>query len=597
MRDVRWPPLVCPIDESAFESSPDGLRCPSCDLEPTADAFGIVRFGPGLQSQALSSSLRTALQSEVTLSALASNAGADSGLESLIDPHSSAIASVVGLYGGELVLCICGRWQALPTALSYLGARVVLADIDYDLARLSQVAYPALDAPMHVDAGIGLPWSRDCFDTAFVDLLDVDRSTARALLNELTRVLKPGASLVIGVENGLLSAALRIRDRKRGRAVRNADRRRSRSLGRLWAPWADLLNGTAWRAERVLIAHPAADHLRQLLPNSQLGLRRSGLRGLAGRLGIGSWMARDYLVIARQDDSPSALGIGMELLGESAVTIACSDVRVAIDSSTGFIKVPLAKDQEYEVADEVRRTQRAALTRFAPHVLSGVRLDTWRGRPIARYPHLEQLPRRPDDLPERVARALSDLSIGQFAQLRDTDLFARIEKPDFPENVRLGEFAALTQVVLCHASHRVPVGPSHGDLHSDNILVSSSGELIFVDWQRAEESNPLFVDLVSITLDFCNTTPGRPLPELYRELLEDHASGPVVDAMKGSLGEVPLTVALMASVLNTVSALRYSLCAFPPDQALVAGASYLARMWNSGRGSQHGPTVGSSGGV
>ncbi|WP_264031756.1 methyltransferase domain-containing protein [Cellulosimicrobium sp. SH8] len=484
----------------------------------------------------------------------------------LLHPASGGPAVLVPRAGGR-GLVLGGERHALAPALHFLGLDVARADWVGDRLRFQQLAHPVTGAvAVHLGLPARLPFPDATFDLVWVDLDEVlallgVRASA-GFLGEVERVLAPGGTVVADV-------------RHRGRRAVDAARRRTAPSAGLAAdvvPVRLLLAraGLVTAGRHALLPH--RDDWSRLVPAARLrdelaatDLRTGGRRAVARTLralGGSGVLAPDAVVLARRRrDAARGATPGTTTLAERAarsrrpVVGALSDARVSVRGDR-FVKVPLSADQQEALGREVAATHEAATTGFGPLVLDEVATSSHDGVRVAEAPLLRARTVSLDEAEDVLVRALRGVTVpDEHRPLRTTAAWRRLASARGERDcAEIGAADLRDRVLRTHGDLLVPVGPTHGDLHPDNVLVTSEGSAHLVDWNRFEPDNPLVLDAAYAACQVHLARTGSGLAEAVRRLAGDELAGPLAAVAAARSGELtPAQVAVLVVLDRVVS--------------------------------------------
>ena len=371
-------------------------------------------------------------------------------------------------------------------------------------------------------------------------------------------MLAPGGRIVLSVSN-------RVR------------RARARGLVRaLRSPWAaDRLIAAGFARHRVVVPYPSRATWHWLIPLERFrepfgepdpvaDLRTALIRlwRALARLGLGRWISQDFFVVARtvggdDDGIPIVPDTLDAVAGEPSPRVrSLSDARVAVTGQRRFAKIPLSPFQQQALVGELRNTELAAQTAFAPYVLGGGRHSEHVGVPVTDYPlvHPDARSDRGSDPEAAVVAILSELPADRRAPLADTATWMRLAGDHGAAECGAVGAAALREHVLeSFAALRSPVGPTHGDLHADNVMFVD-GRPLLVDWNRYESNNPLFLDSLYALVHEGQQRHGTGIADELVAYADGHRDGPLRALVDDSLGEFSRDQAALVLLLDrTVS--------------------------------------------
>lgn len=502
------------------------------------------------------------------LGALTDGQGAlSAGLQQrLLRPAGGAAALLLPPDAGLRVLDLASGRSRLPQAVRSLGHSVTCADWVAPRLRLSLLLGEAEGAPDGVllDADGALPFADASFDAVVVDLVEAASALGTALprlLAEMRRVLSADGSVLArsanplrgGSPRGLLAAA----------------------GGGLRAPWGEaLLRAGGFADQQVWAAHPHVGARHALLPLETLaahltaaGRARSRaqaarllLRRTAARAGAARWLVADYLVVARPvtRPRPAVRTTVVESLppfaaGPRPQVRQLSDARVAVVGGDRFVKFPLSRFQHEAVVAEVERTERARATAYRPHVLPDARVERWGDVPYAVYPRIDaSAGASPGAAQAALVGMLRSRPRPSAARLDGTALWRRAQSPRGRADVEDVGAGAVVARLAGRGAARVPVGPTHGDLHGDNVVLPVAGPPVLVDWNRFEPDNPVFLDPAYAAVRAHEQATGCSFAAALVAFARGGLGGPLAEDAGSLLGDLDLREAAALVLLDRV---------------------------------------------
>ncbi|WP_426309414.1 methyltransferase domain-containing protein [Cellulosimicrobium sp. E-16] len=483
----------------------------------------------------------------------------------LLHPASGGPAVLVPRPGGQ-GLVLGGERHALAPALRFLGLDVTRADWVGDRLRFQQLAHPVTGAAaVHLDLPARLPFPDASFDLVWVDLDEVlalvGVGASAGFLGEVERVLAPGGTVVADVQH-------------RGRRAVDAARRRTAPSAGMAADVVPVRFLLA-RAGLVPVGRhaqlPRRDDWARLVPAPRLREElaatdvRTGARRVAARtlraLGASGVLAPDAVVLSRRRrDASRDVTTLAERVARSRrpVVAALSDARVAVRGER-FVKVPLSADQQEALGREVAATHEAAASGFGAFVLDEVTTSSYDGVRVADAPLLRARPVSLDEAEDVLARALpGPTPPDAHRPLRTTAAWRRLESARGERDcAEIGAASLRDRVLRTYGALLVPVGPTHGDLHPDNVLVTAEGSAHLVDWNRFEPDNPLVLDAAYAACQVDLARTGSGLAEAVRRLAATELAGPLATIAASRRGA--LTLAQVATLVVLDRVVSYSL--------------------------------------
>lgn len=498
--------------------------CPACQTARSVDDVGILRLSerdgrwPGVAPAFATAVVRSRAADEV-IDAMTSGPTSLPGSlqQQLLQPSGGAAAVLAPARERLSVLDLGTGWSNLSRALRSMGFTVTVADWSYARLRFCCLMQePAPDLAVHLEAGRELPFADQSFDVVFADSRQIDlalrergahrKRDREGQLSEIHRVVREGGSIIYGTSNPLR----RWRDTTESRRLAGL----ARSIS---VPWGEReLARVGFSGFRTVAAHPRRAVKHWLIPLDRLGdyLRESrptasraqavkhGLRASAATVGAARWLVSDYFVVAGKgvdprDRQPTLMG-SLEPFhsDETPLVQMLSDARVALLGTHDFVKFPLSPSQQRALLAEVDKTTAARATELRDFVIPSASVREWNGVPYTVFPRIE---RRRDASPAEALRvlgtALDSHSSPRFDTVDQTALWRRMSRPRGLDDIAELEAQALHRAVVATCAECVvPIGPTHGDLHVDNVLLTPEGRGLLVDWNRFEADNPLFLD-------------------------------------------------------------------------------------------------------
>ncbi|MFP5346777.1 MAG: phosphotransferase [Actinomycetes bacterium] len=493
--------------------------------------------------------------------------------ERQLQPASGAPAVLVPAVNGLRALDLATGWGKLDDALGSLGAEVTAADWCYTRLRFRRLlGEPGADTAVHIDPRKPLPFPDGAFDVVFVDALQLEQAFSdrpdgvvtgsRVLLAEVHRVLAEDGTLVYGSRN-----PLRRRHRLEGAG------HLARTLRDVLRPWGQRrLAHAGFTVARVLAASPRRGSRYAILPLDLLPkhlLRVAAARSAGNalkrrlgeavvRVGMSRWLVSDYFVVAHRstapDDTPAPL---VETLHPSAGADApvqlLSDERVAVLAGDEFVKFPLSPRQQDALLLEEEKTDVVRTTSFAPYLVPWSRVETWKHVPYVVSPRMEQ---RGETFPGEALAVLSDVLERQQTEdhrpLTDTAVWRRLNSRRGQDDLAtMGAQTLYRWLTERYADHRVPVGPTHGDLHVDNVLLSPQGPVL-VDWNRFELDNPLFLDPAYAAVRAHERAARQALSACFAAFADGELDDPLAARADETLGELDRLSAAVLMLLDRI---------------------------------------------
>lgn len=496
----------------------------------------------------------------------------------LLHPSTGAVATLVPA-SCRTALDLGTGWFGLAPALAALGVTVTRADWVYPRLRFARLMHPtAGGTDLHVGLGDLPPPGSGPFDAVFLDLdalarRGVGTAAVTSLLTAVRRLLTPRGAVIVGAANHRMSL---LRD---GRLLR--------ALSASSFPARARRSGLV--IHEVLVPLPDRASWRVLVPRTRLRhyLRvhdqRTGVKRVVGRLLLNAagerLLAPDSYLVLTPSGNETVHTLRDQLVGEPAhtgpLTMALSDARVALVGSEQFVKVALSEDQRRALRAEADKTRRAGRTAFAPVVLEPGKVDETAGILSVTYPAVAARTVAPTTARDVISGALERLDASQSAPLTDTSLWSRLTSARGQRDLdELGAQALWHWLADKSIDCVVPVGPTHGDLHPDNVLVSLSGDAVLVDWNRFEENNPLVLDPLYAAVNLEQVMTGCSLTEALQRAAADSLTGKLArraHRVRGDLDALQSAALLLLDRLVSYSLprRRYKPWTLPPFEQAV----------------------------
>ncbi|MFD1506950.1 hypothetical protein FE374_04070 [Georgenia yuyongxinii] len=584
-RELARRPLCACGEEVVLALPGSGLAarnaCPACREPYSVDDLGILRLAAtdrswrDLPHHVVAAVLAASTAEALVQEMLDGEAPWPSALRRrLMHPSGGGAATLVAIQPGARVLDLTG-WPTLPRALRSFGANVAVGDWVYARLRFAALLQDGTPDAVHLSPDAALPWTAGTFDAVFVDVSELESAAGirgrDRLLREVRRVLRAEGVAVLGTRNGLRHLLERPRGAGVGLAelvrsvVRPAQKDVVRRCGlEVTRTVVPMPRRVGWRA--LVPGERLADHLRESLTGTSTP-RAAAARGAARllvRLGGARWVAADHYLIAQHRGAVTPTLTLAELVladetarastGRRAEIHALSDARVAVAGEHHFVKLPLTAEQQEKLAAEVAKTEAARRTAFAPFVLSGARVERRHGLVYAVYPRVPVV-HDPARQHAAVELALGRLGVGVAGPLSSTAFWGRLATDRGARDAaEIGAGRLRTLVLDAWADRVVPVGASHGDLHSGNVLLRADGPPLLVDWNRFEIRNPLLLDGVYAVVEACRDASGGTLASALEAFVDDEIGGPLARRARTLLGDLaPLEAAVVVLLDRAMS--------------------------------------------
>lgn len=501
----------------------------------------------------------------------------------LLHPSSAVPAALAPVRAGGTALDLGTGWFGLAPALASFGVETTRADWIYSRLRFARLVHPVPGITDVLVEPLRLPdLTTARFDAIFLDLNQFPATAHAELLSGARRLLMPGGAVVAGVTD---RRAGLIRTASFAQALRTPS---SRAVVRR--------AGMQVHAAHFALPDRAAPQV--VVPTQrlaeQLSVRRryTGAKALALRLlravnGI-PLLARDRLLVLTPTGAgtePSAAGRALGEEGEPLV-LALSDARVGVLGTERFAKVALSTDQQHALMAEADRTTGAGGTAFGPHVVEPQEVGRTDGIMRVSYPAVAARTVPPEAAAAAIDTVLDRLDRAPVSALARTPLWRRLVSERGQRDITDLHARPLWEWLSrrCHDS-TVPVGPNHGDLHPDNVLVpAGSGRPVLVDWNRFEEGNPLVLDPLYAALNIEREITGCSFAEAFERAAKDSLTGPLAVrtvAVRGDLEALEAAVLLLLDRIASYSLPRRRFKPWTLPQFEDATATLLARVNHS----------------
>lgn len=462
---------------------------------------------------------------DIVDSMLGDSGGWPPGLPAQLMHPAGAVAAVLALARpGMTALDLGTGWPALATALTSYGVTVTSADFSGLRLKFEQLMHDQPSAAtLHLEPDDVLPWQEASFDRIFVDLGELEEANAgiESTLREVRRVLAEDGAAVVALPRGADVTYPRLRR---------------------------LLSDLGLHVSAVFIPRPSQHGWTHLVPHaafrrqllSELSSQARGpliskqtARRVLARLGAMPLFPRDRYLVVQSDSSMGPAGQLAELLDEPTAALptilSLSDARVALIGQEGFVKLPLSAHQQQAVVQEAENTRLARRTAFAPYTVDGERICQRESVSYVRYPLLAKQPVTHDAAGASIAQILRTVGPGASAPLRSTAFWSRLGcERGAADAADVGASAAREWVLSSMGDVVLPVGPTHGDLHADNLIMAN-GQPFLVDWNRFELTNPLLLDAGYATVEHHRRAHDVDLAGALARFRTGTLSGPLAD--------------------------------------------------------------------
>lgn len=474
---------------------------------------------------------------------------------SLLHPASALPAVLAPVGAGRSALDAGTGWFGLAPALASLGMSVTRADWSYPRLRFSRVVHPA---PAITDVLIGRSRLADLgarFDVIFLDLEQVPPSARPGLLSGARLLLRPGGAVIAGVTD---PRAVLVRAGSFAKALR--------------APsWRTVARRAGLVLHATHFCLPDRSAPQVVIPAARLaqeiGDRRrpTGVKAAASRLlraaGGAAVLAPDRFLVLTPVGAVTGPSAASRVVGEQdePLVLALSDARVGVLGSERFAKIALSTDQQRALMSEAHKARRARGTVFGPHVVEPEASSEEDGIVRVLYAAVTARPVSPEKAAAAVDSVLDKLDPSSMAALEDTPLWRRLVGDRGQRDIADLDAGPLWSWLQSRCAHRtVPVGPNHGDLHPDNLLVrADSGDPMLVDWNRFEEGNPLLLDPLYAAIGVEQVATGCSFADAFERAATGSLNGVLADRARQLLGELDIVEATALLLLDRVAS--YSL--------------------------------------
>lgn len=495
----------------------------------------------------------------------------------LLHPASAVPAVLAPLRAGGSALDLGSGRLGLSPALASFGATVTRADWIYSRLRFARLMHPAPGVTDVLVGRRGLPEQlRRRFDVVFLDLEAF--ADVPALLAEVHRLLRPSGTVVAAAIDHRARLAWRAPSRAlRTPSLRTLTRRAGMTLHDEFVPLPDAVTPRALVPVPRLPAHLSAHR------------RYSGAKAVAARV-LGAvrasrLLATDRFLVLTPRGAAREASVARRAVSEErkSLVLSLSDARAGVLGTATFAKVALSADQQQALTREAEKTVRARQSAFAPYVLERAHLRRREGVVSVAYPAVAVRPDDPAAAAAVIGDALASLDPSQVSPLQHTPLWRRLTSDRGQRDIAdLGAHPLWEWLsVRCHDSS-VPVGPNHGDLHVDNVLVPASGRPVLVDWNRFEESNPLLLDPLYAAILLDQESSGRSFAESLELAASGRLEGSLVGRACSVRGDLDPEEATVLVLLDRVASYslprrRFKPWTMPPFEEAVDRVSSLVQ--------------------
>lgn len=501
-------------------------------------------------------------------------------LHYVLNPARGTIALAAPVGSGSTSLDFGGGWGSLSRSVARAGGIAVCADMTYEsLVVSAAISEPARVIHVHIDRKLPLPFPSDSFDNVFLNgVLEwlpeefmpemPPDAVQQAFLQEFARILRPNGSLVIGIENrnsflywagtredhtNLRFGAILPRPVANwySKAVRGCPYRTYTYTRR---GYQRLLTGGGFDAEGLMVPWRRYRNWKTLVPSRNLQTqnlidynRRPSIRGhirdaflaFAGRLGILLDIVPDFYILARLTPTshPNLDGFSGSILQRIVDTTGGGNERLEVVHSSSaenlillsqehVFKVALSNNAENRLFRELeagKLLQESRLQQLAPPPgelgrVGNLDFQVQRRIPVKAY----QRPKEHDASEAIEAILDAVMPSARVDLLENTDFWSRINTQEFLPIVESLHAEKLHDWLLANAaSQSVLVGQVHGDFCCQNLLRTSTGETVFVDWDRYEEYSPLFLDVCHMEVNFLCKLRNYEIVDAFKVIVTD----------------------------------------------------------------------------
>jgi SAM-dependent methyltransferase len=544
-----------------------------------------------------------------------------------LKPNRGGAVVLAPVHEGTVTLDYGSGWGTFTRTISHFGGIAISVDMTYEsLAFSRKIATNAREVYVRGGRQYPLPFADGSFDSVFLNgvlewipedymMGENPETVQRKFLREFHRVLKPRGRIVIGIENrnsmmywsgsredhtGLIFGALlpRILTNQYSRIVRGRPyrtytytkygyRRLLSESGfssvQFFYPWLRYRYWNRMYTEKGIDAEPVVEAKPS---DSPMRRRAIALVRLMRASRILSWFVPDFYIMAQKggdsdDGRPASV---LEIIAgkegdrvEDILTLKVSSTHtLRFRSHARYYKVPLTTQADARLQAEVkalsalrgRAVERFLVDFSAYRVVKGVA-----------YAVFSAIPRRdtrPQEEVEVKFQAAKDLlretgRDARDAEVQATNMWNRIVDPEFVRFLsRFVSEASLGGFLERVATKRVPSGMVHGDLCSQNVIVSRRGRPVVVDWDMFEEFSPGFLDPAHWCINFLSAQQGESLGSVLRRLADGRESQGLAQPMWELAGGLSRQELLLLYLLDRVA----------KDRTGVPDPVYLPSQWH-----------------